>query len=454
MRRVVALCMVALLLVPSLAMAEKVKVRWFVGLGTGSNEQQIAPQEKVVADFNKSQDKIELVLEIVANAQAFDVLATQIAAGNAPDIVGPIGVRGRDSFKGQWLDLQPLVDKTKYDLNDFDKAIVDFYRVEGEGLLGLPFGIYPSFMFVNKDLFDEAGLPYPPQKYGEPYVDKDGNKKEWNLDTVAELAKLLTVDKAGNDATNAAFDKENIAQFGFGVQWTDFRGLATLFGAGSFVGADGKAQFPENWKEAAKWYQKAMWEDYFHPNGPNGNSDYMGQGNWFQTGHMAMDLIHMWYAGCCMGEFKGNWDTAVVPSYKGKTTAKMHADTFEIAKATKNPDATFEVLTYLLGPAADQLLPIYGAMPARISKQADYFKTFGEEKFPGKQINWQVVVDSIQYADNPNHESFMPSFQETNNRYNEFWTKISNEKGVDVEAEIKALVADMQKIFDAAAAKK
>jgi len=70
-----------------------------------------------------------------------------------------------------------------------------------------------------------------------------------------------------------------------------------------------------------------MWEDYFHPNGPNGNSDYMGQGNWFQTGHMAMDLIHLWYAGCCMGEFKANWDTAVVPSYNGKVTAKMHADT-------------------------------------------------------------------------------------------------------------------------------
>lgn len=451
MRKVVALCVIALLLVPSMAMAEKVKVRWFVGLGTGSNEQQIAPQEKVVADFNKSQDKIELVLEIVANAQAYDILATQVAAGNAPDIVGPIGMRGRDSFKGQWLDMQPLVDKAKYDLSDFDKAIVDFYRVEGEGLLGLPFGIYPSFMFVNKDLFDEAGLPYPPQKYGEPYVDKDGNKKEWNLDTVAELAKILTVDKAGNDATSPKFDKENIAQFGLGVQWTDFRGFATLFGPGSFVASDGKtAQMPENWKEAAKWYQKAMWEDYFHPNGPNGNSDYMGQGNWFQTGHLAMDLTHMWYAGCCMGEFKATWDTAVVPSYKGTTTAKMHADTFEIAKASKNSEAAFEVLTYLLGPAADQLLPIYGAMPARISKQADYFKKFGEEKFPGQTINWQVVVDSIQYADNPNHESFMPSFQETNNRYNEFWTKISNEKGADLDAEIKALVADMQKIFDAA----
>jgi len=52
-----------------------------------------------------------------------------------------VGIRGRDSFKGQWLDMQPLVDQTKYDMSDFDKAIVDFFfRVEGEGLQGMPFG--------------------------------------------------------------------------------------------------------------------------------------------------------------------------------------------------------------------------------------------------------------------------------------------------------------------------
>jgi ABC-type glycerol-3-phosphate transport system substrate-binding protein len=37
-----------------------------------------------------SQDEFELVLEIVDNDVAYDTLATQIAAGNAPDIVGPL----------------------------------------------------------------------------------------------------------------------------------------------------------------------------------------------------------------------------------------------------------------------------------------------------------------------------------------------------------------------------
>src|SRR4030042_4470293 len=83
---------------------EKTEVRWFVGLGAGSDEGTFAPQEAVVEEINAAQDKYEMVLEIVDNDVASDTLAIQIAAYNAPDIVGPIGIRGRESFFGQWLD--------------------------------------------------------------------------------------------------------------------------------------------------------------------------------------------------------------------------------------------------------------------------------------------------------------------------------------------------------------
>jgi multiple sugar transport system substrate-binding protein len=221
-----------------------VEIRWFVGLGAGSDEATIPAQEAVVEEFNASQDDIVLKLEIVDNDQAYDVLNTQIAGGNAPDIVGPMGIRGRASFPGAWLDLQPLVDDAGYDLSDFDPALVDFYRVEDEGLVGLPFAVFPSFMFVNLDLFDEAGLPYPPQEYGAPYVDADGVEHDWDLDTMEELALQLTVDGNGNDANSPDFDPDSIVQFGFGNMWTDVRGQATLFGPGNFVDEDGNADRP------------------------------------------------------------------------------------------------------------------------------------------------------------------------------------------------------------------
>ena len=433
---------------------DKIRVRWFVGLGAGSDEGTFEPQQAVVDDFNASQDEIELVLEIVDNDVAYDTLATQIAAGNAPDIVGPVGIRGRDTFKGAWVDLAPYIEETNYDLSAFDPAMVDFYLVQEEGQLGIPFGISPSFMIYNFDLFDEAGLNYPPAQYGEPYVWPDGTEAEWNMDTLKEVAMIMTVDANGNDATMEDFDPENIVQFGFMNQWTDPRGIGTFFGAGNLVADDGvTAQIPESWQAAWKWTYDGWWTDWFIPNGPYGGADFLqGPGGPFSGGNLAMIHIHTWYvAPWALADVGFEWDLGATPSYNGTITSKMHADTFGIPKGSKNPDAAFTVLTYMLSEeVAPKLLNIYGLMPARLALQDAYFVDYTEANFPGKDINWDVAVDSIAYADNPNHESWMPSFLETTDRYNEFWNYLANTPGLDVDAEMEVLLADLQAIFDAA----
>jgi multiple sugar transport system substrate-binding protein len=439
--------------VPAAPSGGPVEVRWFVGLGAGSDEPTFAPQQAVVDQFNASQNEIRLVLEIVDNDTAYDTLATQIAGGNAPDIVGPVGIRGRDTFKGAWLDLQPLMDAVNYDLSDFDEAMVDFYRVQEEGQLGIPFAIFPSMMIYNKDLFDEAGLAYPPHEYGAPYIDADGNELEWNMETLSELAKELTVDANGNDATNENFDPTNIVQFGFMNQWTDPRGVGTFFGPGSLVADDGSAQIPADWEDAWRWTYNAWWSDWFIPNGPYGGAEFLqGPGGPFSSGNMGMIHNHLWYiAPWALGGANFSWDVAATPSYNGEITSKMHADTFSIMKASKNPEAAFKVLSYLLSPeVAPQLLNIYGGMPARLSLQEPWLNNYFETNFPGQNIDKQVVIDSMEYADNPNHESYMPSFLETTDRYNEFWNRLANEPGLDFDAELAVLLADLQSIFAAA----
>lgn len=428
------------------------RVRWFVGLGAGSDEGTFEPQQAVVESFNASQDEIELVLEIVDNEVAYDTLATQIAAGNAPDIVGPVGVRGRDTFYGAWLDLQPLIDANNYDLSDFDPALVEFYNIEGQGQLGIPFASYPSFMIYNKDLFDEAGAAYPPASYGEPYVWADGTEVEWNMDTLKELSMFMTVDANGNDATMEGFDPESIVQFGFQNQWTDPRGIGTFFGAGSFLADDGEtAQIPEEWEAAWKWTYDGWWSDWFIPNGPYGGADFLQSGGGpFGSGNLAMIHMHTWYVAPWALDGSFAFDFAATPSYEGTVTSKMHADTFGIPKGSANPEAAFEALTYMLSPEiAPSLLEIYGAQPARLSLQEGYLDNYSENNFPGMDLNWDVVVESTAYADNPNHESWMPSFLETTDRYNEFWNLLANTPDLDVDAEIEVLRESLQGIFDA-----
>jgi len=84
-------------------------VKWYVGLGTGTDPKQIDVQRSVVDQFNKSQSSIYLTLQIVGNSVASTTLATQLAASNVPDIVGPVGTVGRATFAGNWLDMTDLV---------------------------------------------------------------------------------------------------------------------------------------------------------------------------------------------------------------------------------------------------------------------------------------------------------------------------------------------------------
>ena len=428
---------------------EPVTVRWFVGLGTGTEPEQITAQETVAEEFNASQDAIELQVELVDNEVAYETLATQIAAGDAPDIIGPVGIRGSNSFAGQFLDLEPLVESTGFDLSGYDEAQVDFWREEDGALTALPFGVFPSAIYYNKDLFDEAGLDYPPAAYGEPYADGD----PWDMDKVAELAMLLTVDANGNDATSPDFDRDNIVQWGFHQQFNDdARSIGTFFGPGSFVAEDGTAQIPEHWIEAWQWYNDLITAGAA-PNQSEMESDVLGALNAFNTGNVAMGNTHLWYT-CCVRDENGVgrefWDLAVMPEYNGEATSKLHADTFRILSSTENPEAAFEALTYLLDDAAPVLLDTYGALPAREDLREPFFAGL-DELFP-QGVNWDAALAGLERPDVPSHESNMPNFFEAEVVIDTWEDRLTTELPMDVPAAAEELRLALDPVFAGAPA--
>lgn len=445
--RITLLIVILSLLLGALSVGaqEPVKVVWFVGLGAGGQPEQVEAQNKVVADFNASQSDIVLEIQIVDNNVAYDTLSTLIAAGQAPDIVGPVGNDGSNAFAGLYLGLDDLIASTGYDLTQFDEAAVESFRVDGQ-LIGLPFATFPSMIWYRTDLFDEAGLNYPPAAYGEMYVMPDGTEVEWTMDTLREVAMMLTVDANGNDATMEEFDPEAIDQWGFVSQWNEPRGISTMFGANTLIDEEGNAQLPEAWTTAFNWYYDGIWTDHFIPNDAQVGSDVLAAGNAFASGRVAMAHTHLWYT-CCVGEID-TWNLAAMPSHNGVVTTKLHGDTFRILAATKNPEAAFTVLTYLLGDAAPELLQVYGGMPARAEQTEAFFATL-EETFP-QGVNWQVAVDSLAYADSPNHEYNMPNYLKAKDRIGVFQTLMGGTDGLDINAEMATLVADLQVIFDEA----
>src|SRR5687767_8871236 len=429
------------------AAAEPVEINWFCCLGAGDDPAQVPTEEAVVAAFNESHDDIELVLEIVDYDTAFDVMSTEIAGGNAPDIVGPVGVSGAEAFHGQWLDLTDLIESTGYDTSQFAEGSVEFFNVGGEGQIGLPFASYPSMLFYHRDMFDEAGLEYPPHAYGDPYV-LDGEEVTWDMDTLHELAKRLTVDEAGNDATSPDFDPETIVQWGYEPQYQDLRAAGSYFGSGSLVADDGvTAQVPEHWADAWKWLYNAYWTDHTSMTLAQRDAPEQGNGNAYNSGKVAMALTHLWYT-CCIGDAGDDWDIAAVPEYNGTATSNFNADTFRIWGDTEHPEEAFEVLTYLIGDASAELLQIYGGMPAIEADQDAFFAGLDETYTQG--VDWQVARDSVAYADNPSFEAFVPSYQEAFERIVAFGDTLRSTEGLDVDAEIEAFVEELQAIYDRA----
>jgi multiple sugar transport system substrate-binding protein len=378
-------------------------------------------------------------MDIVPNETAYDVLKTQIASGDVPDIVGPVGVRGLASFEGAWLDLSPYIEAANYDLSDFPPELVEFYQFGTGQQLFLPFAVYPAALFYNKDLFDEAGLDYPPHEWGAPYADGD----EWTFDKLRDLAMFLTVDADGNDATMEEFDPDNIVQFGYDATWQDIRADWTYLGAASFVGPDGNAYMPEVWRDAAHWYYDGMWEDHFIPNSSYVNSDLLAQGNPFGSGKVAMCPVKSWYT-CCTQDAT-NYDIAAIPSYEGDITSELHADTFGILKAVENPEAAFAVMSLMVGEYAPDLLEVYGGLPARVSQQEEAMATMAEN-FP--DLDLQVFVDAMSYPDDPSHESGMPNFLKASDTYATFAGTYETTPGLDLDAELDKMVDELQAVFD------
>ena len=94
-------------------------VRWFIGIGSGGKPEagrgpnRNSPRSSTTT---RRQGQVYLSVEIYDNKVAADQLPIQIAAGNPPDIIGPVGVEGLNIFRDNLLDLKPLITSHNFDI--------------------------------------------------------------------------------------------------------------------------------------------------------------------------------------------------------------------------------------------------------------------------------------------------------------------------------------------------
>ncbi|MGL4772731.1 MAG: ABC transporter substrate-binding protein [Clostridium sp.] len=143
--------------------------------------------DKLVSDFNSSQDKIKVSAEYQGSYDdAINKLKSSALSKSGPDVMQlyDIGTKWMiDS--GYAYKMQDLIDKDGYDVTKLEKNILDYYTVDGK-LYSMPFNTSTPILYYNKTAFKEVGLnpEVAPKNFDEilefsnKLVKKNGNTVE------------------------------------------------------------------------------------------------------------------------------------------------------------------------------------------------------------------------------------------------------------------------------------
>jgi len=424
------------------------KVVIFVGFGTGTSAEQIAVHEAIAQEYNAQGGRIKLEFLTVPYAENQAKFSTMLAADMPPDICMPIGVGGVARNFEAWEDLTPFIKRDNYDMSVFSGLTVQIHNYPEKGQLGLPIGIFPSVVFYNEDLFDAAGVDYPPHKYEAPYADGD----PWTYDKMVEIAKKLTIDSAGNNADSPAFKWEDTVQWGWnGWDWMHPKEWAGKFGGRTTgVSEDYKKALynSEGWVRCWTFAKDVIWTYHIRATGEQAGAFYDVAGDPMGSGMVGMWECHSWMAWAYPSWTESfNWNVAATPAVEGfPIVAPMHSDTFVMLKASEHKDAAWEVIKWLFQPEILQrLTDNYGCIPAHTGLAAGWVDNM-KAKYPN--VDFAVFLESANYLDQPNHESWMPEWNRIHDAVDAAWGLISSGENLNVQEVLDNLNAECQGYLD------
>ncbi len=235
------------------------------------------------------------------------------------------------------------------DLSDFYKkqpeklSVLKFVLPDGR-IVGVSVANEVHVIWYNKKLFDAAGQPYPP---ADP-------AKAWDWNHFVQVAKLLTKDVNGNNATNSGFDPHNIRQFGAWIQqwyipWITF----ALSNGGGLVSQDGKTLLlnkPET-IDAIQKLADLINVDHVSPT-PNTNQMPSATASALLSGQVAMSIDGTWSLQtiAITHEQQGlDFGVGVLPAMKKLVTTSIGTPIVVYRTSKHIPEAE-ELLKFVMNP--------------------------------------------------------------------------------------------------------
>jgi multiple sugar transport system substrate-binding protein len=282
------------------------------------DEEQAPAMQAMIDGFQSGNPNIKVELTATPWEQYMTKIQTMLGTNTAPDVFWmSTAVATQYMPMGVLESLTPLVEQDSYDLSRLNSNILNAYTYENR-LYAIPKDIDCFAIFYNKELFDNAGVPYP--------------KDNWTWDDFCNIAKALTKDGV----------------YGFGPPTNDraVNGILMSFGGAIYTPDRMRSVVNSSENISAFTMLANMWKvDKSAPAGPE--LIETDPANMFINGITAMEYNGSWVLATnseALGENLGIVEVPTGPAGKATTS---HGIGFGIPTGGTKKAAAWEFLKYL-----------------------------------------------------------------------------------------------------------
>jgi multiple sugar transport system substrate-binding protein len=329
------------------------------------------PAYQACADkFHAQNPNITVKIEQLGWGDYWSGIQTGMVGGTAPDVfTNHLAKYPEFASKNQLVDIQPLVDKDKVDLNQYLPGLADLWARDGKRF-GLPKDWDTVAVVYNTDMLQKAGVD-PASLKDLTWNAKDGG-------TFGELIAKLTLDANGKNGLDPAFDKTKVVQYGFIPQGPG--GFAGQTQWSHFAASDGFKLTDGPWTtkyyyddpklaETMQWYADLNLVKGYAP--PNADVSSLGGGTMFQSGKGALTTDGSWTIGDYVknSKFKPGWAPLPKGSQGRKSMFNGLADSIWVG--SKHQDEAWQWVKFAASPECANIVGATGVVFPAIKSGVD-----------------------------------------------------------------------------------
>ncbi len=350
--------------------AEKTELR----VVSGQDLTELEVRQQIGKMYETVDPNVSIAIDVISGSRP-DSQLTMIAGGNPPDVLYLNDwFQYTFAHKGLLMNLDDYISRDGLDFAGYMAEAVEANRYKDQ-MTAMPFEVSVVGVVYNKNLFDEAGIPYPTADINDP---------SWNWDALVEVASALT-DESKN-------------QYGFGMDawmipnWLlcyDQRYLSN----NKEVTPDTKAVL--NTEQAAKVYK--YWLDLreVHKVSPTAAMSQEISGfDRFMSGKVAMYAYGRW-----LNTFRTiedfEWDVTPLPTPSdGHPASVMYILNYGIYSNSSKADIAWDFLKFL-STKEPQVANVVTGMAVSVLEEVNASPDFLDNAPPA---NNRVYADAVPYA--------------------------------------------------------